>query len=184
MNMVYLLLAPGFEEAEALVPTDLLRRAGIQTLLVSEDGSPVCGGHGVRVDCQLPLSAVDLDKADMIVLPGGGAGVKALGENPAVETLVRQASAQSIPIAAICAAPTLLGRWGLLAGKRTVCYPGLEQQLIGAVACPGEKVVKDGLLITAQAAGAAFDFGLALIHFLAGPERAEEIRQSVCYDRS
>ena len=161
--MVYILLAPGFEEAEALVPADLLRRGGVETALVSTDGAMVAGGRQITIKADLTLDQVELDRADMLVLPGGGVGVQKLGQEPTVEKLVREAAKRGIPLAAICAAPTLLGRWGLLEGRRAVCYPG------------------PATLITAQAAGSAFDFGLALVEYLAGRERAEEVRASICY---
>ena len=182
--MVYILLAPGFEEAEALVPADLLRRGGVETALVSTDGALVAGGRQITVKADLTLDQVELDRADMLVLPGGGAGVQNLGREPAVEKLVREAAKRGIPLAAICAAPTLLGRWGLLEGRRAVCYPGMEGELTGAVAADSpSQVVVDGpaRLVTGQAAGSAFAFGLALVEYLAGRERAEEVRAAICY---
>lgn len=179
--MVYLLLAPGFEEAEALVPTDLLRRAGLETSLVALTGDTVVGSHQIAVKADLTLEQVDLSNADMVVLPGGGVGVQNLGNCTGVETLVRDAYDKHIPIAAICAAPTLLGRWGLLQGKRALCYPGLEEGLTGAQVVRDAKVAVDGSIITGLAAGAAFDFGLKLVEVLAGPEKAEEVRHSIHY---
>ena len=179
--MVYILLAPGFEEAEALVPADLLRRAGLETQLVSVTGEPVTGSHGITVIADTVLDKLDLFGADMIVLPGGGLGVKNLGAEPAVEKLVREAVERDLWVAAICAAPTLLGKWGLLEGKKAICYPGMEDQLTGALVqtAPGE--IKDGRIITGRAAGSAFDFGLALVEALAGKEKADEVRRGVVY---
>ena len=121
--MVYILLAPGFEEAEALVPADLLRRAGIETALVSLDGAPVPGGQGICVTADLTLDDVRLDDARMVVLPGGGVGVKNLGSSPKVEALVRDAAARGLWLAAICAAPSLFSLWGLLDGRRPYATP-------------------------------------------------------------
>lgn len=179
--MVYILLAPGFEEAEALVPADLLRRAGVEAALAALEGELVPGGHGITVKADLALDQVDLDRAEMIVLPGGGVGVKNLGADPRVEELVREAVRRDIWVAAICAAPTLLGRWGLLQGKRAICYPGMEDQLSGARVQPSPGVVADGKIITGRAAGSAFEFGLSLIEALADEEKAGDIRDSVCY---
>ena len=181
--MVYILLAPGFEEAEALVPADLLRRAGLETQLVSVTGEPVTGSHGITVIADTVLNKLDLFGADMIVLPGGGLGVKNLGAEPAVEKLVREAVERDLWVAAICAAPTLLGKWGLLEGKQAVCYPGMEEGLVGARAWRDRavNVVTDGKIITGRAAGAAFEFGLSLIEALADEEKAGDIRDSVCY---
>lgn len=180
--MVYILLAPGFEEAEALVPADLLRRAGVETALAALDGTLVPGGHQITVQADLTLDQVDLDRAEMLILPGGGAGVRNLGEDPRVEALVKEGARRGIPLAAICAAPTLLGRWGLLEDREAVCYPGMEGQLTGARVRPGQKTVRDESLITAQAAGSAFDFGLKLVAALAGTEKAQEVRNGIHYD--
>ena len=165
--MVYILLAPGFEEAEALVPADMLRRANIETALVSLDEAPVPGSHGITVTADVTLDKLDRSQADMVVLPGGP-GHKKRGENSGVEHLVREIAAQGRWVAAICAAPTLLGGWGLLEGKDAVCYPGMEQGLTGARAKMDRSVVVDGKTITGRAAGSAFDFGLTLVEVLAG----------------
>lgn len=179
--MVYILLAPGFEEAEALVPADLLRRAGVDTTLVSLTEEPVPGSHGITVTADAVLDKLSLDGAEMIVLPGGGPGYKNLGKDPRVERLVKEAAAREIWLAAICAAPTLLGGWGLLEGKRAVCYPGMEGGLNGAQAMPDSGVAVDGRIVTGRAAGSAFDFGLALVEALAGKEKADEVRRGVVY---
>ena len=179
--MVYILLADGFEEMEALVPADLLRRAGVEAALAALEGELVPGGHGITVKADLALDQVDLDRAEMIVLPGGGTGVKNLATEPAVERLVRQAADQNIWVAAICAAPTLLGRWGLLEGRKAICYPGLEEQLTGAQVqtAPGE--IKDGKIITGRAAGSAFYFGAELIEALLDRAAADKVLEAICY---
>ena len=179
--MVYILLAPGFEEAEALVPADLLRRAGVETALVTIGEESVPGGQGITVKAEMSLADVKPVLGDMVVLPGGGRGYRNLGADPAVEELVKTAAADGLWVAAICAAPTLLGRWGLLEGKRAVCYPGMEGQLTGAVVPEGVSVVRDGNIITSRGAGTSFDFGLELVEVMAGPEKAAEVGSSVCY---
>lgn len=179
--MVYVLLAPGFEEAEALVPVDLLRRAEIETKTVTITGMPVPGSHGVTVTADLTLDQADLSQADMVVLPGGGLGYQNLGKEPRVEALVREAAGKGVWVAAICAAPTLLGRWGLLNGKQAVCYPGMEGQLTGAQTRMEQRFVADGKIITGRAAGSAFDFGLALVEALAGLDEAEKVRHAIHY---
>ena len=179
--MVYILLAPGFEEAEALVPVDMLRRANIETATVSITGEPVPGSHGVTVLADVTLDDVDLSRADMIVLPGGGPGYKNLGKEPKVEQLVRNAAEKGLWLAAICAAPTLLGRWGLLEGKNAVCYPGMEEGLTGAQPQMDQGVVVAGKVITGRAAGSAFDFGLTLVETLAGKEESDKVRHGIYY---
>lgn len=178
--MVYILLAPGFEEAEALVPADLLRRAGIQTALTGVEDQMVAGSHDIVVRADRVIAQVDLRDAEMIVLPGGGRGVQNLREHPAVAALAQEAVDRGIPLAAICAAPTLLGEWGMLKGRRATCYPGMEEKLTGGQA-EDASVVADRNLITGRAAGSAFEFGLALIRALAGAEKAEEVRHAVHY---
>ena len=179
--MVYILLAPGFEEAEALVPADLLRRANIETALVTVTGKPVPGSHGITVTADIALEDVDLSKADMVVLPGGGLGYKNLGGEPRVEQLVKEAAEKGLWVAAICAAPTLLGKWGLLTGKDAVCYPGMEEGLTGAQARMDQRFVTDGKIITGRAAGSAFDFGLALVEALVGRDEAGKVRHDIYY---
>lgn len=179
--MVYILLAPGFEEIEALAPVDLLRRANIETATVSITGEPVPGSHGVTVTADIALEDVDLSRADMIVLPGGGPGYKNLGKDPRVEQLVRAAVEKDLWVAAICAAPTLLGRWGLLEGKQAVCYPGMEEGLTGAQAKMDRGVVRDGKVITGRAAGDAIDFAAELIEVLRDRAAADKVLESICY---
>lgn len=179
--MVYILLAPGFEEAEALVPADLLRRAKVPVALTALEGTQVTGGHGITVVADTDLSQVDLSQMSMLVLPGGAQGVLNLSSSPAVSALIRTTLEHSIPVAAICAAPTILGSMGLLDGKKAVCYPGMENQLLGAQVPQNTRVVQDGLITTGQAAGSAVEFGLALVEQLAGAQKAQEVRH-VIYD--
>ena len=178
--MVYILLAPGFEEMEALVPADLLRRAGIEVALTGVSGEVIPGGHNIEVKCDCTLDQANLSRADMIVLPGGGVGVKNLGEDPRVEALVRSAAEQDKWVAAICAAPSLPSKWGLLAGRKAVCYPTWSDRLTGAEFLPEEKLAVDGKFITGQAAGASFEFGLKLIEVLADEETAQRVRKEIC----
>lgn len=127
--MVYVLLAPGFEESEAIVPTDLLRQGGLETALVSLSGPTVTGGHNITVQADLELSQVDLDQAEMIVLPGGGVGVENLWNSEAVSQLIQEAAKRNIWLAALCAGPVLLARWGLLDGRKATSYPTRHDQL-------------------------------------------------------
>ena len=177
--MVYILLAPGFEEMEALVPADLLRRAGLDVALVSLEGDFVPGGHNIVVKADMQLSQVRLEDMQMLMLPGGGVGVANLGSDPNVEALVKQAHEQGKNLCAICAAPSLLSKWGVLEGKKAVCYPTWSDRIPNAVYQPGEKLAVDGNVVTGQAAGASFEFGLKLIEVLSGAETADRVRKEI-----
>lgn len=170
--MVYILLGEGFEEAEALVTADVLRRAGAAVALTGIGGDFVTGSHGITVKADLPVESVTLKGGDMVVLPGGMGGVASIESCAGAMALIRQAADDpEIWLAAICAAPTLLARAGLLPpGTPCVCYPGMEGELAQAGAVPrmDEAVVVQGKLITSQAPGTAFDFALALAEQLAG----------------
>ena len=181
--MVYILLGAGFEESEALVPADLLRRAGIETRLAGVDALQVTGGHGITVTADCLLSYVDLDGAEMLLLPGGLGGVRAIQGSPAALFLIRSAAERGLWLAAICAAPTILAGLGLLDSRRAVCYPGMEDEMGAALADQSAPVVIDGNFITAQAAGSSFPFALALVEALRGPAAAEEVAHAVHYHR-
>ena len=115
----------------------------------------------------------------MLMLPGGGVGVANLGNDERVETLVKQAYAQGKNLCAICAAPSLLSKWGVLEGKKAVCYPSWSDRIPGADYQPGEKLAVDGKIVTGQAAGASFEFGLKLIEVLSGSETADRVRKEI-----
>ncbi len=178
--MVYVFLADGFEEVEALTPVDLLRRADVEVRTVGVSGRNVTGAHGVTVTADIPADEVDIKTAEMIVLPGGYPGYVNLETSDAVQTAIDECAAMGRFIAAICAAPTILGHKGLLRGKSATCFPGMEGELEGAV-LSGDPVVRDGMIVTSRAAGTAADFALCLIGCLAGDDTAERIRAQITY---
>lgn len=184
--MVYILLGEGFEEAEALVTADVLRRADVAVALTGIGGDFVTGSHGITVKADLSVDNVTLEAGDMVVLPGGMGGVAAMESSDAAMALIRQAADDpEIWLAAICAAPTLLARAGLLPkGVPCVCYPGMEGELEKADALPrmDEPVVIQGKLITSQAPGTVFDFALALAEQLAGFPAACRVHGDLHYD--
>ena len=177
--MLTLFLAPGFEEIEAITPIDLCRRAGLDVITVGVGGKNITGSHSITVEADISDGALDLSPAlQGVILPGGMPGSQNLAQSPAVEKTLRYCFDRNLLIAAICAAPTVPGRLGLLRGKRAVCYPGYENQLDGAI-FTDLPVVRDGQFITAKAAGAAADFALEIITVLQGPDAAKKVSESI-----
>ncbi|MDO5142748.1 MAG: DJ-1/PfpI family protein [Eubacteriales bacterium] len=179
--MVYVLLAEGFEEVEALTPLDLLRRAGVEAKLVGVTGDIVRGAHGVGIQTDLPIDQADWSQVDMVVLPGGMPGTKNLYADARVTDAVRACYEADKYVAAICAAPSIiLGGMGLLKGRKATCYPGMEDGMIGATPLQRTCVV-DGHIITACGVGGALDFGCALVSALCGEEKARRIATEVVH---
>ncbi len=176
--MVYLFLANGFEEIEALTPLDVLRRAGVKVTTVGVGGDSILGAHGIRVQADIPDTMYRDAAPDMIILPGGMPGSANLDQSRVVDATLRSASRNGAYLCAICAAPMVLGKRGYLQGKRAVCYPGFEQHLEGATVTDA-RVECDGRIITAKGMGAALEFGLCLVEALCGKETAEQIAASV-----
>ena len=175
MKKVFVLLADGFEEMEALGTVDILRRAGIDAVTVSITSDPmVAGAHKVPVRADLTFGEADFTGADALVLPGGMPGAKNLNDSEPVKEALLQQYREGRIVAAICAAPMVLGGLGLLKGRRATCYPGFEQTLIGATPT-GEAVEVDGPVITGKGPGLVFNFGLALLKALRGEAVAEEV---------
>ena len=179
--MVYLFLANGFEEVEALCPLDLLRRAGLAVTTVGVGGDVIVGAHGIAVQADIPDTLFRDSKPDMIILPGGMPGTKHLDESRTVDTALRAASANGAYLAAICAAPMVLGKRGYLKGKEATCFPGFEEYLEGATLSKA-RVVTDGRTVTAAGMGVAMEFGLALVALLQGKDAAERLRSAVLAD--
>lgn len=181
--MVYILLGNGFETAEALAPADVLRRGNVPVSLVGVSGPTVTSAQAVTVTADTSLDQVQLAPGDMVMLPGGLGGVDVLEHSEAAMALISLAAADpQVWLCAICAAPTLLARAGLIpAGSRAVCYPGMEGDLVkaGAVPCMDEPFVVGDHLITGRAAGSSFEFGLALLSALAGPEVAQQVKGAI-----
>ena len=174
-------LADGFEEIEGLTVVDLCRRAGIEVQMISVTGKyEITGGHAIRIQADQLMEETDFSELSMIVLPGGLQGTNTLKAHDGVKQAVRNFLDEGKYVAAICAAPTVFGGMGILNGKRAICYPGLEEQLSGAVVTM-ESVVQDGQIITSRGLGTAIDFSLKIIENLENTEKAEEIAKSVVY---
>ena len=177
--MVYVLLGTGFEETEAIVPVDLMRRAGIEVLTVGVNGKTVFGGHGIGIEADITLDQMDLTDLEMIVLPGGLGGVASVrASQPAMDALAFAFDNDKY-VAAICAGPTVLADLRITDGKRAVCYPGCEGSMGSANILPDAPCVQDGKLITGASAGCAIPFGLALIAALKGNDAAQAIKEQI-----
>ena len=177
--MVYMLLATGFEETEAIAPLDLLRRAGIQALTVGVNGKTIYGGHGIGIEADIELGQIDFTNMDMIILPGGLGGVNSVRASQAALDALSFAWANGKYVAAICAGPTVLADLGITDGKNATCYPGCESGMGNANMIPHSAAVQDGKLITGTSAGCAIAFGLKLVEALAGPEKAKQVADAI-----
>ena len=177
--MVYVMMEQGFEETELLVPVDILRRGGVSVCIVGVSGMTAQSSRGVTLAADAAFDSLDFSDMEMLFLPGGQPGVDNLGANPRVMELIERA-AGNMPIAAICAAPMLLGKLGLLSGRRATCYPGCETALCGA-RIEDKSVVVDGSYITARGAGAAFRFAFTLLATLRGAEAADAVARAIQY---
>ena len=179
--MIYIMLADGFEEAEALVPCDILRRSGLETLLVTvKEEKKVTGSHGISVECDITAEEMKLEEMAMLLLPGGKKGVDNLDEYMKIDELLNYTKDKNRYFAAICAAPSILGKRGFLEGKKATCYPGFEKYLLGAK-FTSKKVVIDGNIITASGAGAAYEFAFSIVETLCGKEKAKDIKNEIRY---
>ncbi len=176
--MVYVLLGTGFEEAEAIAPVDLLRRAGIQVHTVGIGSKAITGSHGITVQADITLEEMDLTALEMIVLPGGLGGVASISASQEALNAVRFAWENGRYVAAICAAPTILAKLGITDDREVTCYPGYEAQL-GSVQLTDLAAVQDGKLITGTSAGCAIAFGLQLISALKGPDAANTVAEQI-----
>lgn len=175
--MNYLFLSTGFEEIEALTTVDLLRRAGVALQTVScEDSLMVEGSHHIRVEADKKYADCDFADAEMLILPGGS---RRLGEFPALCELLKAHNAADKQIAAICAAPSILGDLGILEGKQATCYPGFESNLGDAYV--GGLVVESKNIITAKGPGLSSDFAFCIIEHLAGEDVADEVYDKAQY---
>lgn len=180
--MVYILLGNGFETVEALTPCDVLRRAGVEVALTAVgESKSVVSGQNVTVQADITLDEVDMEKMEMLVLPGGLGGVHEIMSSIPAQVMIQTAATHGKYISAICAAPTILAQLGLLDRRHATVYPGMEEQMFSAVMLRGQCVVKDGRFITAEAAGSSFAFGLKLIEVLRDKETSNKVKNAIHY---
>lgn len=180
MKKTCVILADGFEEVEAVTPIDYLRRAGIKVVVAGLGGREIVGGHGMEFTADAVLDDIDSEDFDCVLVPGGGGGSKAIAADQTAVKFIKRQAGKGRLVAAICAAPALvLGQaCGMLGGRRFTCYPGMENLVPGG-RFEASRVVDDGNIITARAAGCAGEFAVAIIRALAGGAKADEVSASV-----
>ncbi len=181
MSKVYVFLADGTEEVEALTAIDLLRRAKVDVVTVSIMGRKhIISSHQIGIEADEVFGASDYMDGDMIVLPGGLPGTTYLKEHEELRNVLFSYKEAGKYLAAICAAPTVFGSNGMLEGKQAVCYPGFEEELVGATVL-NQGVVADGQFITSKGLGTAIDFSLELVRVLVSAECANQIAKAIQY---
>lgn len=176
--MIAIMMADGFEEIEALTPVDILRRAGLDARTVAVGSKVAVGSHGIAVVCDMTADEVNTDELTAVIFPGGMPGSLNLDASGYSDKFIDAAKKNGGRIAAICAAPLVLGRRGLLDGKRAICYPGFEGELKGAI-IENAPVVTDGNITTAIGMGAALPFSLELVRLILGEDKAKNIAEAI-----
>ena len=180
--MIYVFFADGFEEVEALATVDVLRRAGLDVKTVGVTGATVSGSHSIPVVCDVCISDIEPDSSvDAVVLPGGMPGTLNLEADEKVNAFIDYAYANDKFVCAICAAPSILGKKGLLDGKEAICFPGFEEYLYGAK-ISDKSVCADGKIITAKACGVALKFGKVIAEQFIGTQKADALWESLYND--
>ena len=182
MKKAVCILAPGFEEIEAVTPVDILRRAGLEVVLAGVGGTNIKGARGITIVCDVQVSQCT-EIMDAVILPGGMPGAENLAASNEVKEIIMRHYQLGKIVAAICASPAVvLAPLGILDGKKAVCYPGCEKIFGKAVQHVKDRaVVVDGSVVTSAGAGTAFEFGLALAGLLAGEETAQSLAQKMVY---
>lgn len=181
MKKAVMLFATGYEEVEALMTVDLLKRGEVEVTLVSVSGEmKVRGSHGIEVTMDEVMKKANFKEADAIIIPGGMPGTLNLTESEDVCEALKNAHCDGKIVAAICAAPSVLGKCGILKGKKATCYPGFEEQLDGAEFVD-RMVVADGNVVTSRGLGTSMEFGLKLVEMLVSEEKASEVRNQIVF---
>lgn len=181
MKQVYLFLAEGFEEIEALTPVDILRRAGITCTTVSIGAKKeVTGAHNIVVTADKLFDEINSFDADAVILPGGGVGTANLKAHKGVQAVIQKFYDEKKLVCAICAAPTILGEMGLLKGLHAVCYPGLEEKLLDAYA-EKDPFCYDGNILTGRGPAKSMLFALKIVELLLGEEKMNEIKKEIVF---
>ncbi len=181
MVKAYIFLADGFEEIEGLTVVDILRRAGIDITMVSVMGTKkITGAHQIKLEAEALFEDIDFGKADMLILPGGVPGTNHLAAHKGLVKLLEEFNRDGRNLAAICAAPSVLGMNGILKGRRVTCYPGYEDKLLGT-SSTGGRVEKDANIITAKGMGVSIEFALSIVEELKDRSTADRIAEAIQY---
>lgn len=178
--MVYIILGKGFEPMEAVVPCDILRRGGVQVQFAGIGGTLIEGGHGITVQADCRVEDMDINQAEMVILPGGLGGVQSILADETAMRFVRRAYEGGHFVAAICAAPTILAALHITDGVKATCYPGMEDQM-GSADMQSVGAVRDGSILTGRAAGSADEFGLLCLRALKGEQTAQNVASGIVY---
>lgn len=177
--MVFVFLADGLAEMEAVTVTEVLRRAGVDTKTVGVTGMTVTGARGMKLEADIPLGEISTG-AEMIVLPGGLKGVENLSASPGVRSLVEAAFRDETPLGAICAAPMMLSDMGLLKDRTVTCHPSVAERVKqGGAYVLGRPWVREGTLITGRGPGASIVFGITLVSALLGEDKADALSEEL-----
>ncbi len=180
MSKIAVFLADGFEEIEGLTSVDLCRRTGIEVTTVSiMETKRIMGSHGIPVEADAMFDEVNYDEMDLLLLPGGGLGTENLEKHQGLAELLKKADSQGKKLAAICAAPRVLGQLGLLKGIEATCFPGNEDKLTGAVVRQDKKAVRDGRFVTGKGMGASIEFAAEVITLLEGESAAQDVLKKI-----
>jgi 4-methyl-5(b-hydroxyethyl)-thiazole monophosphate biosynthesis len=178
-NPIFIHLATGFEEIEAISIIDVLRRAQLTATTVSITGNlKVTGAHQITIEADLLFEETDYSDAGMIILPGGMPGTTNLMNHKGLKDILVRLNAEKKPIAAICAAPMILGSLGILQGRKAVCYPGFESKLTGAIVSD-DPFATDGHIVTGRGVGTALAFSLEIVRILKGDQLAKELKSAL-----
>lgn len=183
MSKIGIFMVDSCEEIEGLTVVDIMRRAKMEIVMISVTGKKeITGSHGIVFHADALAEDIDYGELDGIVLPGGMPGTLHLGESDIVNDIIKKYTAENKLVAAICAAPSVLGAAGILAGKRAACHPGFEEKLTGAVICEDEVVV-DGNVITSRGMGTSVPFALAIVRYFADEEAVEQVKKGLVYHK-
>lgn len=176
--MICIFLADGFEDMEAIVARDILKRGRLEVVTVGVSGDVVTSAYGLRIKTDIPIEQVNVDDIEGVVLPGGMPGTTNLENSEKLIEIIKYCHENNLLIGAICAAPSILGKLGLLDGKNACCYPGFEKYLKGANISE-ERVSTEGHIITSKGPGTAVDFGFEILRYLKGAEYADKVKEGM-----